>query len=68
MRFVEDLILARDKRAGRKAAMHVVEDGNKFSVVNDLLGGRLVYTGETVQDCWDWYLDRLIGGLIDINC
>lgn len=69
MRFLEDLQLARDKRAGKKATMHVYQDGDQFFVVNDICGGQKhpVFTGETVQSCWDWYLDRVIGGCVKVG-
>lgn len=59
---MKDLIIARDRARGKKATMHIVADGDGFAVINDILGGRIVFRAKTEGECWDWYLSGILSG------
>ena len=68
MEMIKDLILTKDKNLGRKATLHIVKDNGKFSVINDILSGKVVFTANTIKECEDWYFNRLISGFTKVNC
>lgn len=63
---MKDLILKRDEARGKKATMHIVANGDGFAVINDILGGRIVFRGKSQEECEMWFFENHMNGATQV--